>query len=223
MAKKRKTAGLTKKPATDRSSLSADKREHRTPPAAGLTRRGFMQGVGVAGGVAVVAKSAHAAAKPKVLPAKKVPITLNVNGKDHKLKVEPRVTLLRALRNDLDMTGSKEVCDRGSCGACSVHLDGQLVTSCMVLAVDAIGKRVTTIEGLAEGDKLHPIQQAFVECDALQCGFCTPGMIMACKSILDKNKKPTLHQIKKGLSGNICRCGTYNNIFAAVNAASKNV
>jgi xanthine dehydrogenase YagT iron-sulfur-binding subunit len=197
---------------------------------AGFTRRGFMQGVGAAGGAAVIAKDARAAAPKaaKVLPAKKIPITLNVNGKDHKLSVEPRVTLLRALRNELDLTGTKEVCDRGSCGACSVHLDGALVTSCMVLAVDAIGKRVSTIEGLSEGDKIHPIQQAFLEHDALQCGFCTPGMVMACKSLLDgraneKDKTPTLVQIKRGLSGNICRCGTYTNIFAAVQTAAKNV
>jgi xanthine dehydrogenase YagT iron-sulfur-binding subunit len=193
----------------------------------GFTRRGFMQGVGVAGGTAVVAKEVRAAEKPaKVLPAARVPITLNVNGKDHKLKVEPRVTLLRALRNELDLTGSKEVCDRGSCGACSVHLDGKLVTSCMVLAVDAVGKRVTTIEGLAQGkdgEKLDPIQDAFVKHDALQCGFCTPGMVMACKALLDQNKKPTLLQIKKALSGNICRCGTYTNIFAAVETAAKNL
>jgi xanthine dehydrogenase YagT iron-sulfur-binding subunit len=192
--------------------------------AAGFTRRGFMQGVGVAGGAAVVARDAQAAAKPaKVLPAKKVPITLNVNGKDRKLSIEPRVTLLRALRNELDLTGTKEVCDRGSCGACSVHLDGQLVTSCMVLAVDAVGKKVTTIEGLAQGDKLHPIQQAFCDHDALQCGFCTPGMVMACKALLDQNKQPTLTQIKKSLGGNICRCGTYTNIFAAVQTAAKNL
>ena len=197
---------------------------------AGFTRRGFMQGVGAAGGAAVVAKEARAAAgtaSAKVLPAKKVAITLNVNGKDRKLSVEPRVTLLRALRNELDLTGTKEVCDRGSCGACSVHLDGALVTSCMVLAVDAVGKKVTTIEGLAEGDKLHPIQQAFLEHDALQCGFCTPGMVMACKALLDKHpdkgKPPTLTQIKRGLGGNICRCGTYTNIFAAVQTAAKNV
>ncbi len=221
MAKKRQIDKLENSKATTPSPHGETKGADDAKT--GFTRRGFMQGVGAAGGAVAIASEANAAKPAKVLPAKKVPITLNVNGKDHKLKVEPRVTLLRALRNELDMTGSKEVCDRGSCGACSVQLDGQLVTSCMVLAVDAIGKRVTTIEGLAEGDKLHPIQQAFVECDALQCGFCTPGMIMACKSILDKNKKPTLLQIKKGLSGNICRCGTYNNIFAAVNAASKNV
>lgn len=190
--------------------------------AAGFTRRGFMQGVGAVGGAVAVVKEAKAAPS-KVLPAKKVSITLNVNGKNRKLKVEPRVTLLRALRNELDLTGSKEVCDRGSCGACSVHLDGALVTSCMVLAVDAVGKRVLTIEGLSDGDKLHPIQQAFVQHDALQCGFCTPGMVMACKALLDSNQKPTLVQIKKGLAGNICRCGTYNNIFAAVQTAAKSL
>jgi xanthine dehydrogenase YagT iron-sulfur-binding subunit len=186
----------------------------------GFTRRGFMQGVGAASGAAALSKEAKAA-QSKVMGPKKLAITLNVNGKDHKLKVEPRVTLLRALRNELDLTGSKEVCDRGSCGACSVMIDGDLVTSCMVLAVDAIGKRVLTIEGLSKGDELHPIQQAFVQHDALQCGFCTPGMVMACKALLDTTPKPTLVQIKKGLSGNICRCGTYNNIFAAVATASK--
>jgi aerobic-type carbon monoxide dehydrogenase small subunit (CoxS/CutS family) len=180
-----------------------------------------MQGVGVAGGVAVVGKQAHAAGKAKVLPAKKMPITLNVNGKKYNLKVEPRMTLLRALRNELDLTGTKEICDRGACGGCSVMLDGKLVNSCMLLAVDAVGAKIGTIEGLAKGDKLDPIQSAFVQHDALQCGFCTPGMVMACKALLETNKKPDLVQIKKGLSGNICRCGTYNNIFAAVQTAAK--
>jgi xanthine dehydrogenase YagT iron-sulfur-binding subunit len=214
---------MASKPKTQHKSAKKQKTAARSKlvkpaaPAAGLTRRGFMQGVGVAGGVAVIAKDAVAAGSPKTLPAKKVPITLNVNGKDHKLKVEPRLTLLRALRNELDLTGSKEVCDRGACGACSVHLDGMLVTSCMTLAVDAVGKKVTTIEGLAKGDKLDPIQAAFVQHDALQCGFCTPGMVMACKALLNENKSPTLVQI------NICRCGTYNNIFAAVQTAAKNL
>jgi xanthine dehydrogenase YagT iron-sulfur-binding subunit len=224
---------MASKPKTQRKSASTKKTAARSKlvkaaaPAAGLTRRGFMQGVGVAGGAAVIARDAVAAGSPKTLPAKKVPITLNVNGKDHKLKVEPRLTLLRALRNELDLTGSKEVCDRGACGACSVHLDGLLVTSCMTLAVDAVGKKVTTIEGLAQRvgstDKLDPIQAAFVQHDALQCGFCTPGMVMACKALLNENKSPTLTQIKRGLSGNICRCGTYNNIFAAVQTAAKNL
>jgi xanthine dehydrogenase YagT iron-sulfur-binding subunit len=220
MAKKHK-AGPAKTSA--RTSGKADK---TAKTAAGFTRRGFMQGVGVAGGVAVVAKGAAAAAPPraKVLPAKKVPVTLHVNGQERKVSIEPRVTLLRALRNELDTTGPKEVCDRGACGACGVIIDGALVPACMTLAVDvAAGQKITTIEGLSDGDKLHPIQAAFVKHDALQCGFCTPGMVMACKALLDKEKSPTLTQIKRGLSGNICRCGTYNRIFAAVQTASKDV
>jgi xanthine dehydrogenase YagT iron-sulfur-binding subunit len=226
MAKKRNPAiptgrsSLPANPSTETETASKTASKKNTL-AAGLTRRGFMQGVGVAGGVAVVAKKAQAAGKPRVLPPRKMPITLNVNGKDYRLKVEPRITLLRALRNDLDLTGTKEICDRGSCGGCSVLVDGTLLNSCMMLAVDAVGHEVGTIEGLAEGDKLHPIQEAFVKHDALQCGFCTPGMVMACKSLLDSNKSPSLIQIKKGLAGNICRCGTYNNIFAAVQTAAK--
>ncbi len=190
----------------------------------GLSRRGFMQGVGVAGGVALVAtEDARAAAAPKTRGPKRAPVTLNVNGKDRTVTIEPRVTLLRALRNHMDLTGAKEGCDRGGCGACSVQVDGALVASCMMLAVDAVGKKVLTIEGLAKGDQLHPIQEAFVKHDALQCGFCTPGMVMACKALLDGNKNPTLAQIKKGLSGNICRCGTYTRIFAAVDTAAKQV
>jgi aerobic-type carbon monoxide dehydrogenase small subunit (CoxS/CutS family) len=220
MAKRRKAARSSLSVKAPGQAQAKDKKVN-----AGLTRRGFMQGVGVAGGVAAVGTRAAkaAAARPKVLPAKKTPITLHVNGKDRKLSVEPRLTLLRALRNDLDLTGPKEICDRGACGGCSVLLDGDLVTSCMTLAVDAVGKKITTIEGLSDGNKLHPIQEAFVKHDALQCGFCTPGMVMACKALLDKNKNPDLVQIKKGLAGNICRCGTYNRIFAAVQTASKAV
>jgi xanthine dehydrogenase YagT iron-sulfur-binding subunit len=189
----------------------------------GLTRRGFLGSASVAGGVALTGVEARAATTPKArtLGPRKAAITLEVNGKKRPLSVEPRVTLLRALRNDLDVTGPKEICDRGACGGCSVMIDGNLVNSCMMLAVDAVGKKITTVEGLADGDKLHPIQQEFVKFDALQCGFCTPGMVMACKAILDKNKKPDLVEIKKGLSGNICRCGTYTNIFKAVQSASK--
>ena len=220
-------SGFPRPPAMGSAGRSPATPDARNPTkSAGFGRRGFMQGVGVAGGVAVVARTAKAAgapAKAKVLPAKKVPVTLNVNGKERKLSIEPRVTLLRALRNELDTTGSKEVCDRGACGACSVMIDGALVASCMTLALDAAGgQKITTIEGLSDGDKLHPIQAAFVKHDALQCGFCTPGMVMACKALLDKEKSPTLTQIKRGLSGNICRCGTYNRIFAAVQTASKN-
>jgi xanthine dehydrogenase YagT iron-sulfur-binding subunit len=209
---------MSKKKRTEKSSPSAS-----APSAAdkGLSRRGFLGSSAAAGGVALTARQAGAAPKAKVLPPRKMPLTLNVNGKARRLNIEPRLTLLRALRNELDLTGTKEICDRGACGGCSVHVDGKLVNSCMMLAVDAAGKAVTTIEALSEGGKLHPLQQEFVKCDALQCGFCTPGMVMACKSILDKHKDPTLVDIKKGLRGNICRCGTYPRIFAAVQAAAK--
>ncbi len=150
-------------------------------------------------------------------------MVLNVNGQDRKVTIEPRVTLLRALRNHLDLTGAKEICDRGGCGGCTVLLDGKAVNSCMMLAVDAVGKKVATVEGLASGDKLHPLQAAFVKHDGLQCGFCTPGMVMACKALLDHNKTPSLTQIKQGLAGNICRCGTYTRIFAAVQTAAKEI
>jgi xanthine dehydrogenase YagT iron-sulfur-binding subunit len=211
--------------------MSKKKRAEKSSPSAssgsaaaskkGLTRRGFLGTSAAAGGVALTAGRAKAAPKAKVLAAKKQPITLHVNGKARQVSVEPRMTLLRALRNELDVTGPKEICDRGACGGCSVQLDGKLVNSCMLLAVDAVGKQVTTVEALSANGKLHPIQAEFCKADALQCGFCTPGMVMACKSLLEKNKNPSLVEIKKGLSGNICRCGTYTRIFAAVQAASK--
>jgi aerobic-type carbon monoxide dehydrogenase small subunit (CoxS/CutS family) len=180
-----------------------------------------MQTSAVAGGTAGLARGARAAPKSKIIPAKKSPVTLNVNGKDKKVTIEPRVTLARALRSDLGMTGTKEVCDRGACGACSVQIDGKLVNACMMLALDAVGKKITTIEGLSDGDHLHPIQDAFVKHDALQCGFCTPGMVMACKTLLEKHPSPSLVQIKRELSGNLCRCGTYTRIFAAVQTVAK--
>lgn len=151
----------------------------------------------------------------------KVPITLDVNGIRHTVEIEPRVTLLDALRDYLGLTGTKRVCDRGSCGACTVLMDGKPVYSCSILAADAQGKRIETIEGLAQGDQLHPLQQAFVERDALQCGFCTPGFIMSIKALLDTVPQPTVDQIKQACSGNICRCGTYNRIFEAALEASQ--
>jgi xanthine dehydrogenase YagT iron-sulfur-binding subunit len=216
MSKKKRAANTTAKSSPSASSGRAVAQKDK-----GLTRRGFLGSSAAAGGVALTTRGAQAAPKAKVLAAKKQAITLTVNGKQRHLNVEPRITLLRALRNELDLTGPKEICDRGACGGCSVHLDGKLVNACMLLAVDAIGKKVTTIEALSENGRLHPIQAEFCKADALQCGFCTPGMVMACKSLLDKNKNPSLVDIKKGLSGNICRCGTYPRIFAAVQAASK--
>lgn len=150
-----------------------------------------------------------------------VPLRLNINGRQYKVQVEPRVTLLAVLRNHLDLTGAKLVCDRGTCGGCTVLLDGAPITSCMMLAIDAVGHNIQTIEGLAQGDRLHPVQQAFVEHDALQCGFCTPGMIMAAKAFLDRNPNPTLEEVKQAVSGNLCRCGTYPHVFKAVLAAAK--
>jgi len=208
---------MSKKSRAGRSSPSVSKAK----PGKGLTRRGFLGTSAAAGGVALAGKVE--AAQPKTLGKKRASLTLIVNGKPRHLQAEPRLTLLRALRNELDVTGPKEICDRGACGGCSVQIDGKLVNACMMLAVDAAGKKITTVEGLSQNGKLHPLQAEFVKADALQCGFCTPGMLMACKTILDENKSPDLVTIKKGLRGNICRCGTYPRIFAAVQAASKQV
>ncbi|MBX7246693.1 MAG: (2Fe-2S)-binding protein [Candidatus Sumerlaeaceae bacterium] len=204
----------------------SDSSDDGARPKSGVSRRGFLKGVGLGsvaipaagllGGSVVLAEEAPPKPSgPKVFTGE-IPIKLRINGKDHDLKVEPRTTLLNALRDRLDLTGSKLVCDRGTCGACSVIMDGLLVTSCMVLAIDAQGKEITTIEGLASGDKLDPIQAAFIEFDALQCGFCTPGLIMATKSLLKTNPHPTREEMQDALSGNICRCGTYDHIFAAI-------
>jgi xanthine dehydrogenase YagT iron-sulfur-binding subunit len=203
-------------------SSSRSARPGEKDPDDGLTRRTFLGGSVAAGSVALAGKvQAKGTGRAKALGPKKVSISLNVNGRAQRLTVEPRVTLLRGLRNHLSLTGTKEICNGGACGGCSVLVDGVLVNSCMMLALDAAGKKVTTIEGLSNGNQLHPIQQAFVKQDALQCGFCTPGMVMACKALLDGNKNPNLTQIKKGLSGNLCRCGTYPRIFAAVQSVGK--
>ncbi len=148
-------------------------------------------------------------------------IQLHINGKKHTVQVEPRSTLLGVLRDGLDLTGTKEVCDRGQCGACTVMLDGKTVLSCMILAVDARGKKITTVEGLADGQNLSPVQQAFAEKDALMCGFCTPGLVMSATALLHNNPNPNLEEIKEGLSGNLCRCGTYPKVFEAVQSANK--
>jgi xanthine dehydrogenase YagT iron-sulfur-binding subunit len=184
-----------------------------------LSRRNFLKVSGISLSVPLV--MGHrvikvAGAEVKVFGPGKVPIALMVNGKKHAAEVETRVTLLEALRNDLDVTGPKRVCDRASCGACTVIMDGKPVYSCTVLAIEAQGKAITTAEGLMQGDQLHPIQQAFVDNDAQQCGFCTPGFVVACKAFLDRNPNPTPEQVQKGLGGNLCRCGTYMGIRAAV-------
>jgi xanthine dehydrogenase YagT iron-sulfur-binding subunit len=146
----------------------------------------------------------------------KVPVELTINGKQHALQLEPRVTLLDGLRDQLDITGAKRVCDRAECGACTVLLDNRAVYACSVLAIEAQGKAITTVESLIQGDKLHPIQQAFVDNDASQCGFCTPGFIVAFKAFVDQHPNATPEEIRHGLSGNVCRCGTYHGIQSAI-------
>ena len=185
----------------------------------GISRRNFLKVSGISLTVPLVLGPRvvrAGGADVKVFGPGKVPITLTVNGKAMKAEVEPRVTLLDALRNEVDVTGPKRVCDRATCGACTVIIDGKPAYSCTVLAIEAQGRSVTTAEGLMQGDKLHPIQQAFVDNDAQQCGFCTPGFVVACKAFLDKNPNPTPEQVKKGLGGNLCRCGTYIGVRAAV-------
>jgi aerobic-type carbon monoxide dehydrogenase small subunit (CoxS/CutS family) len=186
-----------------------------------VSRRAFLKTAGVGAAASSIAGGVSEAAPPPILGPDAVPLPLRVNGQPRTVTVEPRVTLLRALRQQLDLTGPKEVCDRGACGACTVLLDGEPVCSCMLLAVDAAGHEVTTVEGLGTPERLSPLQAAFVECDALQCGYCTPGFVTAGTALLARNPDPTLDDIKQGLSGNLCRCGTYSRIFEAVQKAAR--
>jgi xanthine dehydrogenase YagT iron-sulfur-binding subunit len=143
-------------------------------------------------------------------------VTLTVNGEKRSLRVEPRVTLLDALRENLQLTGTKKGCDMGQCGACTVLIDGLRVNSCLQLVAANDGRKITTIEGLANGDKLHPMQQAFIDCDGLQCGYCTPGQILSAVALLQEGRPKDDDAIREGMSGNLCRCGAYPNIVAAI-------
>jgi len=154
---------------------------------------------------------------------KKLQICLNVNGERHELLIAPNRSLTQVLREDLGLTGAKHGCDEGECGACTVLFDGEPVNSCLVLAAQAEGYEITTIEGLANGTELHPIQQAFVDHGAVQCGFCTPGMVLSAKALLDRKKRPTEHEIRTALSGNLCRCTGYQKIVDAVRAGGRNM
>jgi len=198
-----------------------------------ISRRNFLKGVGTGAVAASVAPNvligvetaAEAQMGEEITRAK---IKLNINSKTHEVEVESRTTLLSVLRdgfdtggNRVDLTGAKSICERGECGGCTVQVDGKAVYACMMLALDAQGKQITTVEGLANGDQLHPVQEAFVQHDALMCGFCTPGFVVAAKSFLDQNPSPSHEEIKEGLAGNICRCGTYPFIFEAVKTASR--
>ena len=193
-----------------------------------VTRRAFIKGMGGGAlGATVATQLIGRGPGPLQADAGKIPlyakkrITLIINNKSLSLEVEPRETLLNVLRKRLNLVGSKKVCDRGECGGCTVLLEGRPIYSCHYLAVRADGKNITTIEGLASGKKLHPVQQAYIDKDGYQCGFCTPGFIMASVALLNKNKAPSLDEIKAGLSGNLCRCGNYTKIYEAVQEASK--
>jgi xanthine dehydrogenase YagT iron-sulfur-binding subunit len=206
-------------PVDDLPEKKKPNQPEKSQPSSGVSRRDFLKISGVTAAVPLVAQaSALAAAETEVAlegPGK-VPVTLSVNGKKLSAQLEPRVTLLDALRDQFELTGAKRVCDRGTCGACTVLVDGKAVYSCSLLAIDVQNRQITTVEGLGEAGKLHPVQQAFVDNDAQQCGFCTPGFVVATKAFLDQHPNPTLEQIKHGLGGNFCRCGTYAGIRAAV-------
>jgi xanthine dehydrogenase YagT iron-sulfur-binding subunit len=191
----------------------------------GMTRRSFIKGVGVGAAAAAAASgtlSALAAAEAKEVKAEEMQkLTLKVNGRSHRLLVEPRWSLLFVLREKMGLAGTKIGCERGECGACTVLINGVPRYACMTLALEAEGDEITTVEGLMEGEELGPVQQAFVENDAFQCGYCTPGQIMAAEGLLRANSPLTVTEIQKGMSGNLCRCGAYVHIFRAVEAAAK--
>ncbi|MDK2970896.1 MAG: xanthine dehydrogenase YagT iron-sulfur-binding subunit [Candidatus Sumerlaeota bacterium] len=195
------------------------------------SRRLFLKGMGLAAGATAilptVAVGQNADAETEEIPGLKIlgrgeqKVTLKVNGASRTVAIEPRETLLNVLRTKLGLTGSKEVCDRGTCGCCTVLLDGASIVSCLMLAIDAVGHEVTTIEGVADDPKNAALIDAFCEHDAAQCGYCIPGIVVRSSALLDENPAPTAEEIRQGLSGNICRCGTYTKIFDAVGSVSK--
>lgn len=194
-------------------------------PNTGMTRRSFIKGVGVGAAAAAAASgtlSALADAEAKEAKAEEMQkLTLRVNGRSHRLLVEPRWSLLFVLREKMGLTGTKVGCERGECGACTVLINGVPRYACMTLALEAEGEEITTVEGLMEGEQLGSVQQAFLENDAFQCGYCTPGQIMAAEGLLRAGGPLNVGEIQKGMSGNLCRCGAYAHIFRAVEAAAK--
>ena len=184
-----------------------------------FSRRGFIKGASVTAATTVI-ETANALARDvkdsnKVQGPEALPVKLHINGREHSVVIEPRDTLAQTLRDNIGLTGTKVVCDRGSCSACTVWIDKTPALACMTLSIDTAGRRITTIEGLSHGDTMHPVQAAFVKHDAMQCGFCTPGMVMSCVALLERNPSPNLSDVKHAVSGNLCRCGTYPKVFAA--------
>jgi aerobic-type carbon monoxide dehydrogenase small subunit (CoxS/CutS family) len=206
--------------------MSDRARSNGKSTAHGFTRRAFLKGTGVAAATAAIgeasleAMAAEEAKGSAIAGPGAVKVTLKINGQNKALQIEPRTTLAEALRFDLDMTGTKVVCDRGSCSACTVMVDGQTVCSCMTLAMDARGKEIKTIEGLASGEQLHPVQEQFIRCDAMQCGFCTPGMIMTALDLVARSPDPSDDAVRGAIHGNLCRCTGYQSIVASVRAGA---
>jgi xanthine dehydrogenase YagT iron-sulfur-binding subunit len=189
----------------------------------GLTRRGFLTSVGASAVTLAVADKLHATPAAEAEMTERgdmAKVTLLINGRNYRLLVEPRWSLLYVLREGLGLTGAKVGCERGECGACTVLIDDVPRYACMTLAVEAEGVKITTLEGLMKGEELGPVQQAFVEHDALQCGYCTPGQIMAVEGLLRKKPDPSPEEIKTGVSGNLCRCGAYKHILSAAHKAA---
>jgi len=197
--------------------MAQKNKDPEKPESINRGRRNFLKTAGMAPLAAGVAGAAVAEAQSgaTVIGPGNVPVQLTVNGKRVNLNIEPRMTLLNALRNKADLTGNKRGCDRGVCGACTMIIDGRTAYSCSTLAIEAQGKQIRTVDGLANGDRLHPVQQAFCDRDALMCGFCTPGVVMATVALIRKHPNPTRAQVKAGLDGNICRCGTFTRIMEA--------
>jgi xanthine dehydrogenase YagT iron-sulfur-binding subunit len=185
-----------------------------------VTRRGVIGGTAAGLTLPLVSVGPAAADPPPAPKIATIDVVLQVNGHRLPMTIEPRTSLLDALREHAGLTGTKKGCDRGACGACTVHIDGRRVVSCLTLAARTEGRAITTIEGLASGDTLHPVQAAFLHHDAYQCGYCTPGQIMSAVALLDEGHAGSDSEIREFMSGNICRCGAYDNILAAVRDAS---
>ena len=208
--------------------MDEDKADNTGKKRKGISRRGFIKLVGAGALASTVGdtvkpgRAAGAAVPAEVTePGETLRITLRVNGRRHRLKVEPRWSLLEVLREKLGLTGSKLGCGRGECGACTVLIDGQPRYACLTLAPEAEGKEITTVEGLMKGEELGTVQQEFLAHDAMQCGYCIPGQIMAAEGLLRANPNPSIDAIRRGMSGNLCRCGSYAHIFKAVGDAAK--
>ena len=206
--------------------MSSSKEPENPKTKSKFSRRGFLTSVGVTSGAltsGILETEAEAQSTAKLSGPGEVPVTLQINGKATRVSVEPRTTLLDTLRHRLDLTAAKRVCDRGTCGACTVIVDGKVMYSCTVLAIDAQGRQITTLEGFSTERKPHAVTKAFVNNDAQQCGYCTPGFVVAAKGFLDRNPNPTYDEVKKGLGGNLCRCGTYVGVRKAVLEAAKEI